>query len=303
LKAGIEYYFWVEVGEELAGSIASKEVGLPADKIPEGARLRVSVGVFPDGFELDAGVDDGEIEMLRGGFARVTAQPKGAPRAREGVDLRLDRRLYFRVRGPERLGDASLRCSFYYGSVLVQSWLVRATLAANEGAPGRLVADLDYNLSVSLRADQLKAIGAHDFSMMVNGDGDGPGATHQFRFRGAGDFRSDVTLSDLELQELIKAAREQLRFAAWGSEGLWDGKLDRYRYSKGASFEQFRDDLFNLARVGFRFFFQIERRLERGSKDAAVKLREVLRPPGVMQFASTRSVREFFPLSVVARRR
>jgi hypothetical protein len=147
----------------------------------------------------------------------------------------------------------------------------------------------------------LASLGAHDLSIMLTGDAKGgdASATHQFRFHGAADFRSDVSISDSQLTTLIAKARKTLRRTAWGTSEPWDGRLDRYRYAKPANLDQFASDLFDLARVGFRFWFTIWRRLENGAPRAGERLSEVIRAPGVIQFASTRSAREFFPVSIV----
>jgi hypothetical protein len=126
LRPAISYYFWLEVGSPVAGSIEVIPTALP-EEIPPGAELDVALFGFENELELTPGKDIGRIQIEADGS--VTVLTRVAEPA-VGEEL-LSKRLFFPVKTADRERPQRLRCNIYYRQTLVQSRLVRVKVAAN----------------------------------------------------------------------------------------------------------------------------------------------------------------------------
>lgn len=276
LAPGHDYYFWFEVGADVAGSIELRATALP--DMPEGQRLAVQLFCFPEELTL-AGQTRGEITVQEGRGASVT-HPAASP---DVVSELLGRRLFFEVRTPERDGPARLRCNVYLGSTLVQSRLVSADVGSRSHPDlPTLRSSLDYALSDTLVREALARVPAHDLSLLVNGNG----ASHEFRFyseRGAQVFASDASLEAMALDTTIDRARAALKHASWGERSEWRPDLP-YRYRQ-PDLEKLETDLVDLAREGRQLYVGIASQLA-GGHDRRLELERLARATGRVQIAT-----------------
>lgn len=287
LSPQADYFFWLEVGERVAGSIETADHDLPLDKLPETAVLDVVLYAFGDGLQLTPGADSGQLQVQDDGTVRV-ARRVAAPAA---GDL-LERRLFFPVRAGAR-GVHRLRCNIYYRQNLVQSRLITARVGEESDDGPALRAELDYTLSRSLDGAHLQGMGTTRLSVMLNDNGNG---THGFRFFGEEEFRHDTALGEMELMTQITKARGALRQAMWGDEDPYkQGK--KYRYYGELDEAQLAADLKTMALRGSRFYVDLIGRLA-GSVDKAWELADLMRQPGQVQIASKESSRLVVPVSL-----
>jgi hypothetical protein len=286
------YLFWLEVGPLVAGSIEETPTDVPAG-LPAGATLTVaifsideSLTVAPDGDlgELRLEVD-GKVVVTRAA-ARDVAVPPGS-----GLDLR---RLFFRVRTGDRPGTARLRCSIYYGRVLLQARLITAGVrTTSEAVDGALSAKVDYTLAPSLDPARLAQLEPHRLSVFVNESADG---SHDFYFLGEQGFKNSASFDGQELQNLITRARGALKCAAWGDSDEWaDDKAYRY---EGFDLERLELDLIRFALSGYRFYDAIINRLA-GGHETVAPLATMMLQPGLVQIASRESPRHVIPAALI----
>lgn len=301
LQAGQPYYFWLEVGEAVRGSIETKPTPLPVEKLPPQARLTVTVFAFEGEIEIASGGDVGVIQLQADGSVVVLRQPA------ERYESITERRLFFPVRTPEHAGVFRLRCNIYYEQTLVQSRLVHARVSLRPDSIGERILSLlaliarqrvlrstvDYTLSQRLDPAHLDHLSSHRLSLMLNDNGDG---THGFRFFGADQFKSDANFDGQELQDLIQQARGALRLAAWGDEGIWQRQT--YRYSGPLDLPRLTGDLIRFAVRGYRFYDQIVNRLA-GDARQAERLAQLMRPSGRVQIALKESARHVLPAALI----
>jgi len=290
LAAGQAYYFWLEVGPALPGSIEEQPAGLPVDRVPSGARLQVALFAFEGEIEITPGADLGELELLSDGSLRVIRQPDTP----QDPDLG-ERRLFFPVRAPDQAGLFRLRCHIYYAQILLQSRLVYAQVQRQPvPAPGALRAVVDYTLSQALQPGHLARLEPHQLSLAAGAEGAG---ALSFHFFGAGEFKNQILLDGQALADLIEQARRALRRASWGDEGEWRPGL-RPRYGRARHLGQLSQDLVQLAVRGYRFYDALINRLAGGPAQAG-RLAELMRTPGLVQIALKGSARHVLPAALI----
>lgn len=296
LGVGRRYWFWLEVGEPISGSIEVRHVPLPTQHLPPRARLTVALFAFPNGLRLDASADTGTIELQPDGSAKAIRQPGPLTHLR-GDSATFKRRLLFPLRTRLRTGKQQLRCNIYYGQVLVQSRVVSAevSLVARRSKNRALGAAVDYTLSRSLDPVRLQKIPEHRLSVMLN-DG-ANAATHQLRFFGIG-LKADLSISGHVLATSIDELRGTLRMAAWNSRDEWNGNINAYRYMS-PTHEMLRGDLARMASAGYRFFSLVLRPCLSRAVTPPTTIDEIMRTPGLVQIASRRDLRESVPAALV----
>lgn len=287
------YYFWLEVGLQVPGSIEEIHAPLPRELLPERARLKVVLFPFPGGLQLIPGATQGELQLLPGVRVTVARQPSSLPAPLADSPLS-QRRLFFPLRTPDRAGSYSLRCNIYYQQLLVQSRLVRVWVMSAPGpVKGALRSTLDYTLTQSLRAEQLSPLSSYRLSLMLNDNGDG---THSFRFFGEKDIATHAHFDAGQLQDLIQQARGALRRASWDDENEWQEEKT-YRYGGPRDLLRLKQDLVRLAIRGYRFYDQIIDALS-GEEDAD-RLADLMRKPGLIQIAFKESERLLLPAAMI----
>ena len=291
LQTEQDYYFWLEVGEPVAGAIDRQPVALP-DDLEVGARLQVALFAFESEFELVEGADVGELQVQPDETIAV-ARPAATPPGLIG-DPWLEKRLFFLVRTPPQDGVHRLRCNIYYRQMLVQSHLISMrVMATPQPVDEALVTAADYVLSHTLSGEQLAGMGRNRLSLMLNDNGDG---SHGFRFFGEEEFKSNATLRDGEVQDLLDMARAALRTAAWGDKEEYTPQK-KYRYVGQISLDHFREDLVRLARAGYRFYATLIGRLA-GNRLQVRKLSHIMLRTGQVQIATKQSARLVIPAAL-----
>lgn len=291
LTAAQPYYFWLEIGELLAGGLAQEGIVLPTDKLPPEAKLKIALFAFDGEIEL-TGTEVGEVQLAPTGIIRVTRradEPAGVP-----ADL-LDQRLFFAVRTMDREGYGRLRCNIYYQNTLVQSHLIVARISAVPAAqPYRMMWHTsDYTLSKSLDSEQLAAMGENLLSIMVNDNGNG---THGFRFVGGQEFKNDATLGEGAIAQLQGWTRGTLRKAAWGDEEEYKpGK--KYQYGGKLDLKKMQADLVNMANYGWKAYDGLINPLA-GDVDKAYELADLMRYPGQVQIATKETAQLVIPAAM-----
>ena len=284
------YYFWLEVGAAVKGAIDTQKVELDVSELKAGALFQVVLFGFADGLLLAEEQRVGELILHEDGTIGVQT---AVAKPESGADL-WAKRLFFPITTPTAEGVCQLRCNIYHQQILLQSHLVTAHVAEDpEPHKKALSTTADYLICHSLNvAERLP----HDFSILLNDNGNG---THGFRFFGAdqaGALANDVTLDAGELQDMINGARGALRMAAWGSEAEYDGQ--EYRYADGPDIGRLRVDLARCAIRGYRFYDAFINRMaggRRGAREWQAKMRQ----SGTIQFASKQSARMVLPTAMI----
>jgi hypothetical protein len=278
LMPATTYYFWLEVGSPVAGSIEVVPTELPKE-IPPGAELDVALFAFENELALTPGKDIGRIKIESDGTVTVLTRV-AEPAVGEEI---LHKRLFFPVKTADRPRQR-LRCNIYYKQTLIQSRLVSVKVETNPVAGTRpaLASHLDYTLSKSLDGDILEGMGTNKLSVMLNDNGNG---THGFRFFGEGNFKNESTLTAGVLENAIDIVRQGLRKVAWGDEEEYvTGKT--YRYADGAlNEERLRSDLATLALRGHPLYARVIQDLA-GGVENAWDLEDMMLKTGQVQIAS-----------------
>lgn len=295
LQPDKDYYFWLEVGDLIAGAIDENPQPLPP--LPANARLQVVLFPFASEFVLTGDEYIGELKQEEDGAVRV-ARPAAKPRSLLGKPI-MRQRLFFLVHAPPQPAAHRLRCNIYYQQLLIQSHLVTMHVAANPQPMERaLTTVVDYALSHTLDLHNFASMESTKLSLMLNDNGDG---SHGFRFFGAGDFQSNATLSETALQDLINKTRQALRKAAWGDEQPFNpGQFpdQAYRYQKGKiTLSQLRADLIVLARNGYRFYDTLITQLA-GDRAKARQLRQLMLTTGQVQIATKQATNQYVPAAL-----
>lgn len=316
LECERSFYFWLEIGPAIKGSIEQTPAALPVEHLPSEARLSVALFAFGGWGAVISGGDVGEIQLQADGTARVTRQPsEPAPGS-----VALDRRLFFPVRTPAQQGVLLLRCNIYYEQMLVQSRLIRARVVAatpllprairavlsiasirgrEEARESVLRSDVDYTLTRTLDPVRLQQFGVHRLSVLLGAAGENELSFCLFGQIGEELFKRVVPADAPQLQSLIQQARGALRQAAWGSEGDWHAG-DVYRYEGPPDLKRLRDDLIRLAIRGYRIYdVVVGRGGLAGGREAAQVLAEMMLTPGVVQVATGVSPRHHLPAAVL----
>jgi hypothetical protein len=286
------YFFWLEVGRPVAGSIEETPTSLPVEHLPPEARLTVALFAFENEIQITPGADVGELQLHPDGAVRVVRQPGQLP---VSPSAPLSRRLFFPVRTSNRAKTCRLLCHIYYQQVLVQSRLIRVRVMRYPHPVERALRSVvDYTLTRTLDLQHLARIVPHRLSLMLNNNGNG---THGFSFLGEQDFKSDASFDGGELKYFIQQTRGALRQAAWGDELPWEqGKA--YRYNGPLNLPQLTKDVARLAIRGYRCWDALINRLA-GGRDEADKLAELMRKPGLVQFTLKESARFVVPVALI----
>ena len=301
LKPSTAYYFWLDIGRPVRGSIEQQPTEILADeRLEVGSRLRVVVFPYEGELQLEPQSAEGEFFLDRDGWFRVLRLP-GAPPIDEPPPPPAGRprphRLFFPLTTPAAEGVHRLRCNIYFRNVLVQSRVVSAAVGQAVVGEPALKSMLEYSLARLLSSGELAPIRQHVLSIVLNDNGAG---THEFRFlgeQGTGTpFVENASFGEGELTDLINKARRALRRTTWGSEEALK-ESDRYRYRPGAT-PSLRDDLVELMDRGLVIYDALINRLA-GGADAADALREQMRTPGRVQLVSHGKPSELVPASMV----
>lgn len=297
LKAGEKYYFWLEVGERVIGTIEVKDEELPTEKLPKQAILDVVLFEVEDGLKLVPGQDSGKLRLDEG-TVTVESQPARIPSSDvSGDSSLLERRLFFPVIAPKETGNYRLRCNIYYRTVMVQSRIVNAYVMRRPQTKAKaLQAKVDYTLSRTLSVNHVSGIRPHLLSVMVNSNGNG---THDFFFFGSQEFKKDrISFNGQELQGLIEQARNAYALAAWGANNPWQNQTYRYDQTRAQNLQQLKDDLIRFAIRGYNIYDKVINRLAGGAQNAEA-LAELMSKPGMVQIALKESPSFIIPAAIV----
>lgn len=301
LEPGQTYCFWLDIGRPTLHSIETTPATIP-DYVPAKARLVVAIFPFEGEIEITPGADVGELELQEDGTARVLRQPDPAIQAVSDRDI-LDRSLLFPVRAPAKEGTFRLRCNIYYQQILIQSRLVRATVAGDGLLrDGALQSRVDYALSHTLWADHLEGLAPHRLSILMNSNGDG---THTLSFLGAeGEelFKNSAVIPATELKLPIENARKALWKASWGEEKPWKeggGQIYRYldRLDANSDLKRLEEDLISLTRRGYLLYDAIIDKFTK-SLSKSDELARLMLNPGMVQVAIRDSPTQILPAAL-----
>ena len=290
LLPGRDYLFWVEIGPPVPST--------PADRPPGEQPLEVAIFAYPVG-----------LQPRDGRLGRVALQPNGVADTRghgtvpprlpaDSVALR--RRVYFRVRTPDREGDAPLRWGIYTRQVLLQSYVERVQVRRRpRPTSGARSSVRDYVLAKALRPAHVAAVTQHRLSILVNRNDDG---THSLFFFGRtpmGDQQvtGTATMPEGMLQGIIGRLRGELRRTSWGTDQEWS-ESDTYRYDGAPDLARLREDLIRQAIWGYRAYARIRNSLALDTGDADT-LRALMRTPGLLQIAAKESAAFYLPAALL----
>jgi CARDB/CHAT domain len=291
LHPGATYFFWLEVGTPVAGTIEETPIELAEmERLPADSRLTVVLFPLVEGSDDSGEVSEGELTLSSDGRVVVSRQP--SPEVNLPQDGLLGRRLFFAVEAPPRECVLQFRCSIYHKQVLLQSRLVSASVSMSvETLPGALHSRLDFTLAPSLDPRHVARLPEYRLSLLLNQTEEG---THSLTVKGE-RFSDGASFDPLELATLVERARKSLRKAAWGSEQPWQ-LGDLYRYNEPTN-QKLREDLVSLARWGIRFYVAISDRLAEAKSQEGLETSMVA--PGYVQLAVKQSPRHLLPAAIL----
>jgi len=301
-RPGTRYLYWFSVDDAPDPGAIDKQpipITLPPDT-PSGTILTVVLFGFDGEIAIDERADTGELVLLDDGIIAAYRQPGSVTPAVTG------RRLLFPIGTPPRPGTYRLRCNLYCNQTLLQSRLIEVDVS--DGMPSSTVpavrSTTDYVLETALNPAILADVQPLTLSVFMNDYDDG---THGFRLLGYdGDqlAKADVVLPALALQHLVDEARAALRQAAWVGGGEWSPGT-RFRYD-GWTEPDLDDDLIRLARAGYRMWTALNEPLARERtpgpgepKSPILALRELMRCPGTVEFASKDNAGQVVPAALL----
>jgi hypothetical protein len=317
LLSAESFYFWLEVGPLIAGSMEATPTPLP--DLPTEARLTVALFGFKNEIQIVNPQQTGELQIDASGHAKVS---RPAERPVDVDDELATRRLFFAIVTPDRTGLFRLRCNIYCEQVLLQSRLatVRVETALDRALrqedergreswylrhmvwlrkqPGRrtLESVVDYVLSRTFEPAQLAELLPHRLSMMVNDNGNDTHGFHFFGYDGKEYFKDGASIPGNILQQLVAMPRHALNAVSWGTTTDWDGQLP-YLYKDGLpDYKRLTNDLARLAVAGFRVYSKLAHEL--GRKNSAA-LEELTRHSGMLQIALKESANSAFPAALI----
>lgn len=289
LAPATQHLLWVQISKEHAPGAVPGVAALTA--LREDDELDVVVFGFPDQLVLD-GPRHGRIRLAAKGNQLVKLAWK------EILPDSTRPRLYFAFTTPAAPGRYALRCHIYCRGVLLQSHLVRAQVARrverHQGAVDRL---LDYNLTSKLDPACIPADAACQLSLFLNDDGND---THSFRFvsseNGVAETIADAHMEGAQLKEMVRYAREALRWTAWGTTKPWN--KEPCKFTGGYDRQELGPALTLLARRGANLWMQLTERFAFVGPDAFA-LSEKMRAPGRVQIALKESPEAVIPAALI----
>lgn len=289
LAPATQHLLWVQISKDRDAGAVPGIAALTA--LREDDELDVVVFGFPDQLVLD-GPRHGRIRVNAKGNQLVKLAWKEIL-----PDSPLPR-LYFAFTTPAAPGRYALRCHIFCRGVLLQSHLVRAQVARRvepyKAAVDRLI---DYNLTSKLDPACIPADGGCKLSIFLNDDGND---THSFRFvsseNGVAETIGDAHMEGAQLKEMVRYAREALRWTAWGSTKPWN--REACKFTGGFNRQELGPALTLLARRGANLWMQLAERFAFVGPDAFA-LSEKMRAPGRVQIALKESPEAVIPAALI----
>lgn len=282
LEAGGSYWFWFELGPEVAGSVEEEPTGIDPSSLPVEAVLTVALFPLGEGLleeELSAATAYGELKLCKDGSAQVLRQPAVLPAMASEVQ---QRRLFFPVDAAAEEGTLQFRCGIYHRQALLQSRLVQARVAHQPRRGERaLTSKVDFLLSRSLAASHVGRFPEHRLSLLSTR----MAGRQSFSFwggEGTARFHSQGAVDASSLQSLIDLARQALRRVCWGSREEWN--QEAYRYRERPSLAALLRDLAILARAGYKLYDAMIGSLA-GGEDRVRELDRLMSQSGMVQIA------------------
>lgn len=299
LRKSWVYYFWLEIGNIIFGSIEKTETRLETEDFPDNSLFDVILFFFDEEIECIADMNHGTVQLMPDGSIQVIKQATFVPDLLPNDTTLHQKRLFFPVATPATAGTYRLRCNLYYQNYLLQSRLITAKVTDTEQTfkDPVLTSEVDYIISRSLLLEHLQQLEPNTLSIMLNGNAEG---THNFHFSGKKKghiFNNSSTLSGDALQQVINLTREALREIAWQGGGTYTQDKP-YRYEKPISDEAFRLDLIKLADQGYSAYDIIISRLA-GDTQTSFRLQEIMKAHGQIQIALKEFAQYIVPLSTI----
>lgn len=257
LKPGSDYFFCLDIGKWVAGSLESNPVDIP--DVPENANLLIAIFRFNDGLGIIRGADTGELLVQSDGSVTVSRQPI----AREEswpVSAHIRTRLFFPVHTPPAQGRCRLRCNIYFRQVLLQSRLVTILVAKEPDGKKALGSELEYTLTKNLNPAHVSQFAEHRLSILLNSSAEG---THNLYLCASDSKESVIDKVDIDREKfrsIIDITRGTLRVVSWGNTGEWnENVIDKYNDDEKKSTRQekllhLQKDLFNMAVLGYNIY-------------------------------------------------
>lgn len=291
LQTKHSYYFWLEVSNEvIKNAIDEVAVALPMDFIPDATQLNVAIFTLANHFVIDPNADVGELRIDENKEASVLKQALTILPI-EITEEAAKKRLFFPVETIARTGAYHLLCHIYYENILVQSRQVSAQVTnLPETMDEALLTELDYTITQTLSADDLKKHKKHRLSVLLKESDN----SHSFQFFGGRQFKNASNFDNHEIEHHINRVRGGLRMVAWGDSNKWEGQA--YRYDGHLSEAAFTRDLAILATRGYQFYDAIIDKLSNGMFQ---ELKKAMQEPGYVQVALQRGARTVLPLALL----
>jgi hypothetical protein len=289
LKCNTEYYFWLEIGKPVKGSIETTPLDIPP--VEEESLLVVAVFGFKDGIRTSPGADTGELMVLSQGRVKVVRQPLARQEMLPKSEL-LKTRLFFPVCTPLKTGTYQLRCNIYHKQVLLQSRLIHAVVGKRPAEGPALRSELDYTLTQTFNPAGLNQFPEHRLSILLNSNGDG---THNF-YLCASDGKETVAekldIDPFKLHSCLEMARGTLRNASWGNENEWqEGYVYHYK-DRRKDLNRLKKDLANMAQWGYEIYSLFD-------EEQLKKFEPIIAESGFIQIALRNSPGYYFPAAVL----
>jgi hypothetical protein len=293
LLPGTEYFFWMEIGEPVAGSIEQTptEIG----PLPAGSRLRVVVFGFRNEIELFRGEESGDFLQTAEGTITVQRQPASNDRLHAPDEI-VKCRMFFPVRTPAKDGEFRFRCHIYHEQTLLQARCVHVRVSSVPVAIDQaLVSVLDYNLCSSLVPSKLGRDQRHQpaLNVLLN---EGPNGSHTLRFC-SGKYTASAHFDGEDLIQLIGRIRMALNEVSWGKPEPWQEGWD-YLYRSGKKLAPLTKDLAKLAEAGAQIYAAIADKLP-GDDLTMEEMEKLLAAGTTIEIEHRESARVYLPAGMI----
>lgn len=290
LKQDSDYWYWVEIGELLKGSIEDTPTVLPGF-LPPDAELTIAVFSFPGELILSGDADVGTVRLTGDVASEVVHQPGNFEALFADKSLR-QRRMFFPVKTPPAPGRYRMRCNIYYQHVLLQSRIIAAYVAQMPVDEPALRSRVDYKISRTLDPSRLARMTPQTLSIFIN---DNSSDGHGFYFEGE-QLKTQSAPDGQQLQDSLTQTRKALRRVAWGSADPFQPSF-AYRYAAPGEPSFFASDLIALAIRGYMVYSALIDEIS-GGPDASDALAAKMRKPGRVQVGSMESARMVVPVAM-----
>ncbi|MDB6104576.1 MAG: groEL [Gammaproteobacteria bacterium] len=291
LVIGTRYQLRIDIGAYRRDSLDVDPTPVPEEALPE----------TDDGHWLEIVVASEELDFKTEAPRHSLFLPKTGPswicRCKSGTPhvCTPDKRqpfLYFRFETGRDPGAARVRLGLYHEGNLLQSQLIRVTIAEDEVNTTPAEARTDYRLIAGL--GEVPPLPARQLSILTN---DNENFSHRLIVNGDIEKPLSYSLTEDQVGNAMATVRQTLvdiHIQKIGSAGATGAKVSRYRDDNSKPRDEYLSDLKTLAMRGRELWSAVS-----GDRDAMHELALRLRRKSAIQVARTQNSRLVFPWAML----